>query len=484
MSARLSALLDTFARAARRAADMGEPVLAAASFPLRPLNLFDLIASWDDGATPWCFVEAGDEPGAMRAPGKPPALFGWDCALDLNEAGDARFARLDARWRALVRAAVVTGAQPPRIVGGFRFDPLGPRYAHWHAFADASMTLAKLLVVREGEAYWAVCQRVVAAHDDPAALARECDARIGMLASLAPAADDEAPRLLRVQALQAAAWQHEVRRAVDAIRGEAFSKVVLARDVLQQYARPVAIGPLLRRLRRRDPRAHLFAIRRRDGCFVGATPERLARVAHGHAHTHALAGTIARGNDPAHDRALGAQLMASAKERLEHALVVDAIRDALAPLSRAIDVPAQPSLLRLPRLQHLSTPIAAALNERATLLQVVAALHPTPAVAGHPRAAALEHIRAHEGFDRGWYAGPIGWIDAHGNGDFVVALRSALISAGACRLFAGCGIVAASEPAREYRETSLKLSGMQAAIEARDAAAAARTVAPIPSAAH
>ncbi|MFW2399118.1 isochorismate synthase, partial [Burkholderia pseudomallei] len=242
-------------------------------------------------------------------------------------------------------------------------------------------------------------------------------------------------------------------------------------------------GPLLRRLRRRDPRAHLFAIRRRDGCFVGATPERLARVAHGHAHTHALAGTIARGNDPAHDRALGAQLMASAKERLEHALVVDAIRDALAPLSRAIDVPAQPSLLRLPRLQHLSTPIAAALNERATLLQVVAALHPTPAVAGHPRAAALEHIRAHEGFDRGWYAGPIGWIDAHGNGDFVVALRSALISASACRLFAGCGIVAASEPAREYRETSLKLSGMQAAIEARDAAAA-RTVAPIPSAAH
>ncbi|MBF3543081.1 chorismate-binding protein, partial [Burkholderia pseudomallei] len=91
--------------------------------------------------------------------------------------------------------------------------------------------------------------------------------------------------------------------------------------------------------------------------------------------------------------------------------------------------------------------------------------------------------RAHEGFDRGWYAGPIGWIDAHGNGDFVVALRSALISASACRLFAGCGIVAASEPAREYRETSLKLSGMQAAIEARDAAAA-RTVAPIPSAAH
>ncbi|MBS2130213.1 isochorismate synthase [Burkholderia thailandensis] len=481
MNARFSVLLDTFARAARRAADTGEPVLAAASFPLRPLKLFDLIASWDDGATPWCFVEAGDEPGA---PDRPAALFGWDCALDLNEPGDARFARLDARWRALARAAVVAGPQPPRIVGGFRFDPRGPRHAHWQAFPDASLTLAKMLIVREGDAYWAVCQRVVSAHDDCAALARECDARIGMLAALAPAIDDDAPRLLHVHALQAAEWQHKARRAVDAIRRDAFSKVVLARDVLQQYAQPVAIGSLLRRLRLRDARAHLFAVRRREGCFVGATPERLVRVAHGHAQTHALAGTIARGDDRDHDRALGAQLMASAKERLEHALVVDAIRDALAPLSRTIDVPAEPSLLRLPRLQHLSTPIAATLNADATLLQAVAALHPTPAVAGYPRAAALEHIRAHEGFDRGWYAGPIGWIDAHGNGDFVVALRSALISAGACRLFAGCGIVAESEPAREYRETNLKLSGMRAAIEARDAAANLRTVAPMPAAAH
>jgi salicylate biosynthesis isochorismate synthase len=187
--------------------------------------------------------------------------------------------------------------------------------------------------------------------------------------------------------------------------------------------------------------------------------------------THALAGTIRRGATPDDDRALGAALMVSAKERLEHALVVDAIRAALAPLSRELDVPDQPSLHRLPKLQHLSTPIRATLNAEATLLQVVAALHPTPAVAGHPRAPALDHIRAHEGFDRGWYAAPIGWIDAHGNGDFIVALRSALIAGGACRLFAGCGIVADSEPVNEYQETELKLSGMRAAIRVREAAA-------------
>ena len=277
------------------------------------------------------------------------------------------------------------------------------------------------------------------------------------------------PRICCTQALQASEWQHEVRRAVDAIHGGAFGKVVLARDVLEQYARPVAIAPLLRRLRKRDAHAHLFASAA-TACFVGATPERLARVAAGD-DAHALAGTIRRGATPDDDRALGAALMDSAKERLEHALVVDAIRAALAPLSRALDVPEQPSLHRLPRLQHLSTPIRATLKADATLLQVVAALHPTPAVAGHPRAEALDHIRAHEGFDRGWYAAPIGWIDAHGNGDFIVSLRSALVDGGACRLFAGCGIVADSDPINEYQETELKLSGMQAAIRMRDAAA-------------
>ncbi|MGS0894520.1 isochorismate synthase [Burkholderia stagnalis] len=474
MNAGLPLLHDTFARAARRAADTGEPVLASVSVPLRPLNFFDLVASWDDGATPWCFHEAGDAS---------VALFGWDCALELTATGATRFARIDARWRALMRNAVIAGPQPPRIVGGFRFDPDAPRAAHWHAFPDASMTLAKLLIVRDNDAYWAVCQHVVAAHDDPAALAHASLERIAALETLAPADDDAAPRLLHTQALQASEWQHEVRRAVDAIRHGAFGKVVLARDVLQQYARPIAIAPLLQRLRRRDPHAHLFALRRAGVCFAGATPERLAHVQAGEARTHALAGTIARGATPDDDRALGAELMASAKERLEHALVVDAIRAALAPLSSALDVPAQPSLQRLPRLQHLSTPIRATLHAEATLLQVVAALHPTPAVAGHPRGAALTHIRAHEGFDRGWYAAPVGWVDAHGNGDFVVALRSALIADGACRLFAGCGIVADSEPAREYQETELKLSGMQAAIRLRDDDPGVRTGVPASSAA-
>ncbi|HDR9879104.1 TPA: isochorismate synthase [Burkholderia cenocepacia] len=462
MNAGLPLLHDTFARAARRAAATDTPTLASVSVPLRPLDFCDLIAAWDDGATPWCFHEAGDAS---------VTLYGWDCAAELSATGDTRFAQIDARWRALVRDAVTAGPQPPRLVGGFRFDAQGPRSAHWASFPDASMTLAKLLIVREGDAHWAVCQQVVAAHDDPAALAHACLARIESLGTLAPAAEDDAPQLLHTQALQAREWQHEVRRAVDAIHDGAFGKVVLARDVFEQYARPVAIAPLLRRLRRRDAHAHLFAVRRDGACFVGATPERLARVAAGDVRTHALAGTIRRGATPDDDRALGAALMASAKERLEHALVVDAIRAALAPLSRELDVPDQPSLHRLPKLQHLSTPIRATLNAEATLLQVVAALHPTPAVAGHPRAPALDHIRAHEGFDRGWYAAPIGWIDAHGNGDFIVALRSALIAGGACRLFAGCGIVADSEPVNEYQETELKLSGMRAAIRVREAAA-------------
>ena len=457
MNAGLPLLHDTFARAARRAADTGTPTLASVSVPLRPLDFFDLIAAWDDGATPWCFHEAGDAS---------VTLFGWDGALELTATGDTRFAQIDARWRTLVRDAVTAGPQPPRLVGGFRFDSHGPRSTHWAPFPDASMTVAKLLIVREGDAHWAVCQHIVAAHDDPAR-SHACLARIESLGTLPPpmttmpaSAAHAGAAGERMAARSPARGGRDPRRCVR----RSCSRATCSNSTRGRCHRAAAAPAAQAR------RAHLFAVRR-DGLLRRRHAGTARACRGGDVRTHALAGTIRRGATPDDDRALGAALMDSAKERLEHALVVDAIRAALAPLSRALDVPEQPSLHRLPRLQHLSTPIRATLKADATLLQVVAALHPTPAVAGHPRAEALDHIRAHEGFDRGWYAAPIGWIDAHGNGDFIVSLRSALVDGGACRLFAGCGIVADSDPINEYQETELKLSGMQAAIRMRDAAA-------------
>ncbi|WP_083294657.1 isochorismate synthase [Burkholderia plantarii] len=453
-------LAGAFTRAARQAAASGAPVLASVSFPLKPLDLPALIGRWDDGVTPWAFHETVTPSFA---------LFGWDCALELSGHGDARFAQIDTRWRELVRTGIVCGDQPPRLVGGFRFDPAAARQAHWQAFADASMMLPRLSIVRERGDHWLVCQHVAAPDDDGAAVARRYEAWIGRLDNAmpvsAPASGRGASGALDTATLDAGVWKRKVRDATDAIRHGAFSKVVLARDVPRRYPAPVAIAPLLARLRRRDANAQLFAARRGDGCFVGATPERLVRVHERLVHTQALAGTTRRDADPDRDRTLGAELMADRKERLEHAIVVEAIVAALAPHTHDLQLPDRPVLQLLPRLQHLSTPIRATLDAGATPLALVAALHPTPAVAGHPRAAALAWLRMVEGFDRGWYAGPFGWIDAHGNGDFCVALRCALIVANTCRLFAGCGIVAESDPEREYQETALKLSGMQAAIE-------------------
>ncbi|MBI0328492.1 isochorismate synthase [Burkholderia plantarii] len=453
-------LAGTFMRAARHATASGAPVLASVSFPLKPLDLPALIGRWDDGATPWAFHETVTPSFA---------LFGWDCALELSGHGDARFAQIDACWRELVRTGIVCGDQPPRLIGGFRFDPAGARHAHWQAFADASMMLPRLSIVRERGDHWLVCQHVAAPDDDGAAVARRYEAWIHRLGHALPASAPARGRgmsgALETVTLDADVWKHKVREAIDAIGRGAFSKVVLARDVLRRYPAPVAIAPLLARLRRRDANAQLFAVRRGGGGFVGATPERLVRVHERLVHTQALAGTTRRDADPDRDRALGAELMADHKERLEHAIVVEAIAAALEPHTHDLQLPDQPALQLLPRLQHLSTPIRATLDAGTTPLSLVAALHPTPAVAGHPRAAALAWLRMVEGFDRGWYASPFGWIDAHGNGDFCVALRCALIVANTCRLFAGCGIVAESDPEREYQETALKLSGMQAAIE-------------------
>ena len=181
----------------------------------------------------------------------------------------------------------------------------------------------------------------------------------------------------------------------------------------------------------------------------------------------ALAGSAPRGTTAREDAALGDALMASPKQRAEHRWVVEAVREALAPLVASLEVPDAPGLMKLPYVQHLCTPITARLSPGRSLIDVVAALHPTPAVGGHPREAALEWLRFHEELDRGWYAAPVGWWDAAGNGEFWVAIRSARLWVGdgggpvRATLYAGCGIVADSDPHDEWVESALKLRAMR-----------------------
>ena len=237
-------------------------------------------------------------------------------------------------------------------------------------------------------------------------------------------------------------------------------KVVLARAVRLRRESPLDAAALLRDLRAAYPTCTNFAVAHADGVFLGATPEHLVRLDGNRVATAAVAGSAPRGRDPVDDERLGRELLESKKEQAEHSVVVRALREGLAPCCADLDVPESPRLLRLGEIQHLETPIRGTLRNGETILGLVERLHPTPAVGGAPREAARAWIARNENLDRGWYAGPVGFVDAEGGGDFCVALRSALIRGEEARLYAGAGIVAGSLPPAELRETRLKLRAM------------------------
>jgi len=256
-------------------------------------------------------------------------------------------------------------------------------------------------------------------------------------------------------------WQEIVARAVTAIKDNAFAKIVLARNV--QVTNTIGafdILATLERLRTNYPGTYVFAIQRGTRYFVGATPEQLVYGQDGQIRTIALAGSIARGATEEEDQRLGTELLHSQKNNWEHQIVVSTIREALNSLCSQLWVADTPRLLRLKNIQHLETPIVGDLLPGRCVLEALDGLHPTPAVGGFPRPPALAYMRQHERLDRGWYAGPVGWIDPAGNGEFAVALRSGLIDGNRATLFSGCGIVSDSQPESEYAESCLKLQVM------------------------
>ena len=264
--------------------------------------------------------------------------------------------------------------------------------------------------------------------------------------------------------LPAPQWEQAVAAAVTAIKAGALRKVVLAQDQFATATSPIDARVLLQRLAARYPECYTFAC---DG-MIGATPELLIRQSGRQVSALVLAGTAPRGGDPAEDEALGAGLLASAKDTEEHGYAVASMRDALGPLCDALEVEARPALLKLPNLQHLGTWVRGTLARSSaprSALGLAAAVHPTAAVCGTPTGAAFELIRELEHMDRERYAGPVGWVDAEGNGEWGIALRCAQLSGRTARLFAGCGIVAGSDPAAELAEAQVKFRPMRGALE-------------------
>ena len=272
----------------------------------------------------------------------------------------------------------------------------------------------------------------------------------------------ESPSGFRVEPSRSpASWCELVEHATKVMAEGPLRKVVLAREVVVTADAPFDLGEILGRLRTTYPGCHLYRV---DG-FVGASPELLVSRAGDIVRSHPMAGTAARGGDPSADARLAAALLASTKDREEHQITIDMVHDTLLNWCSYVDYEAEPSIVPVANVQHLATMVEGRLSQPApSVLELVDALHPTPAVCGSPRDAALDFIHANEGFDRGRYAGAVGWVDAHGNGAWAVSLRCADVEESTARVYAGNGIVADSDPATELAETRSKLQAMLSAL--------------------
>lgn len=399
-----------------------------------------------------CWVREGD------------GLLAWGRAAVCTATGPDRFATAERWWQQVAARARVddpVGSTGTGLVafGSFSFAADSPR--------GGVLVVPQVLVGRIRGRAWVT---TVTVDGEPPAVVPQ--PRTGGRLADGPVAEGIG---LEPGAVPAGAWPGVVAGAVRRIRAGEVEKVVLARDVLARAREPLRLDRVLARLSTRYAATWAFAV---DG-LVGATPEMLVRLQDGRARSRVLAGTLRRDRTPApsvtethpeleevHRSDPRLRLVSSAKDLDEHEFAVRSVAEGLAPHCTALEVPEEPFVLELPDVYHLATDLTGTVADGATSLRLAAALHPSAAVCGTPRDEAARMIAELEGMDRGRYAGPVGWMDARGNGDWGIALRCGQLAEDgrSMRLFAGGGIVTASDPEAELAETEVKLAAMRHAL--------------------
>ena len=447
---------------------MQQPILVSITQPIAKLHLIDLFEAFrklDECAFFW------------SQPDEHFTLAGLGAAFLIETTGTQRFSETAAAWRRLLEHALIDNskfglASGPVLLGGFAYDTDRPPSGIWQDFADGSFALPRLQLTIADEQYRLTTNTLVSAKLDPEIEADELTALWQQALSAGnfkPEVFFPADRIKTEDVLPATEWKQIVRNAIAAIASGAFDKTVLARMIMISNSRPFDIKQALLRLCEFYPRAYVFAVQRKNQCFLGATPERLVKLANGLLRTTVLTGNSRRGAGSLEDALLGEQLLHSEKDMRAHKLAIQMIQNTLTTLCDYIDIPDHPRLLRLKSVQHLYTPITGQLNTAKTVLDIAEILHPTPTVSGLARSSAQAYIRAHEKLDRGWYAGPIGWLDSQGDGELALGICSALMTDDQQGfLFADSGIVADSNPESEYQETVLKLGAMLLALGGKD----------------
>lgn len=370
-----------------------------------------------------------------------------------------RFESISEQWKALCGKLIKEEKDmEPVLFGGFSFDPKTKNDDEWKSFPDAYFTVPLFqLKIVNGKTYvsihYVTDQPEAAAEFE--ALRQERD-RLIHIAQVEEVTLKGRPKLAGQSELATDRYMEAVEKVTGQIKEQAAEKVVIARKIKLTFEDEFHKAAALHAISNEQSESYHFGLQIGDDMFFGATPERLVEISNGQAYSACVAGSIRRGKTAQEDQQLGESLLRDKKNREEHQFVVDMITQVFSDFCTSVRVNKTPKLLKVRDIQHLFTPVEGKLAEDMDIFRLVEALHPTPALGGVPRLKALEMIREEEQMDRGFYAGPIGWTDAAGDGEFAVAIRSGLLSGKEAWLYAGGGIVADSIPEEEYKETWVK----------------------------
>ena len=372
---------------------------------------------------------------------------------------DKRFLEVSKRWKELCAVLIKEEKDiAPVLFGGFSFDPKSIKTSEWDGFPSAYFVVPSYqLISKNGQMFISINLITTASNavDEFDALREERD-RLIHIAEVNEFASSIKPIVSSIDEIKKDAYLKAVKDVTDQInKGEA-EKVVIARSLQMNFEQEVSSLAALHHITSEQQESYHFGLQKNGQLFFGATPERLIEIVNGQAYSACVAGSIKRGKTATEDRELGEELLNDDKNREEHHYVVKMISNVFNENCTDVSMPKEPKLMRIRDIQHLFTSIEGKLKSGTDIFNLVEELHPTPALGGVPTNKALEVIRREEQMDRGYYAAPIGWTDSDGNGEFAVAIRSGLLDGDKAYLYAGGGIVADSEPDKEYDETWVK----------------------------